>query len=107
MTPEELVRFCNDQGIEIVDLKFTDVPGTLQHLSVPTAEFTVKNMQDGYGFDGSSIRGFKSIEESDMLLIPDPNTAQVDPFYRQNTVTVFCNVLDPISRDYYSETPGG
>ena len=105
MTPEELVRFCNDQGIEIVDLKFTDVPGTLQHLSVPTAEFTVKNMQDGYGFDGSSIRGFKSIEESDMLLIPDPNTAQVDPFYRQNTVTVFCNVLDPISRDYYSRDP--
>ena len=105
MTPEELVQFCNDQGIEIVDLKFTDVPGALQHLSVPTAEFTVKNMQDGYGFDGSSIRGFKSIEESDMLLIPDPNTAQVDPFYRQSTVTVFCNVLDPISRDYYSRDP--
>ena len=82
MTPEEFVRFCHGQGIEIIDLKFTDVPGTLQHVSIPLNELTEKNMQDGYGFDGSSIRGFKAIDESDMLLIPDPSTAYVDPFFR-------------------------
>ena len=105
MTPEEVVRFCHDQGIEIIDLKFTDVPGTLQHLSIPLVELTEKNMQDGYGFDGSSIRGFKSIEESDMLLIPDPSTAYVDPFFEIPTLTTFCNVLDPVTRDYYSRDP--
>ena len=105
MTPEEVIRFCHDQGIEIIDLKFTDMPGTLQHLSLPTIELTEKNMQDGYGFDGSSIRGFKAIEESDMLLIPDPNTAYPDPFYRIPTLTMFCNVLEPATRDYYSRDP--
>ena len=71
MTPEEQDRVCHNQGIKIIDLKFTDMPGTLEHLSIPRAESTEQNMQDGYGFDGSSIRGFKAIEESDMLLIPD------------------------------------
>ena len=102
MTPKEVVRFCHDQGIEIIDLKFTDLPGTLQHLSLPRVELTEENLRDGYGFDGSSIRGFKSIEESDMLLIPDPNTAYPDPFCRIPTLTMLCNVLDPLTRDYYS-----
>ena len=82
MSPEELIRFCGDRGIQIIDLKFTDVPGTLQHLSLPLRELTEENMRDGYGFDGSSIRGFKAIHESDMLLIPDSETAHVDPFCR-------------------------
>ena len=105
MSPEEIVSFCHDKGIEIVDLKFTDVPGTFQHISLPTIELTVENMQQGYGFDGSSIRGFKAIEESDMLLIPDPSTAYVDPFFQIPTLTMICNVLDPITRDYFTRDP--
>ena len=105
MSPEEVVRVCHDQGIEIIDLKFTDVPGTFQHLSLPRVELTEKNLEDGYGFDGSSIRGFKAIEESDMLLIPDPNTAYIDPFLKIPTLTMFCNVLDPLTRDYFSRDP--
>ena len=105
MTPEEVVRFCHDRDIKIIDLKFTDVPGTLQHLSLPTIELTVENMQQGYGFDGSSIRGFKAIEESDMLLIPDPNTAYVDPFCQIPTLTFFCDVMDPLTRDFFTRDP--
>ena len=105
MTPEEVVKFCRDRDIKIVDLKFTDVPGTLQHLSLPLSELTEKNMVDGYGFDGSSIRGFKAIDESDMLLIPDPTTAYIDPFFKIPTLTVFCNVMDPIARDFFSRDP--
>ena len=105
MTPEEVVRYCHDNGIDIIDLKFTDVPGTLQHISLPLGELSEKNMQDGYGFDGSSIRGFKAIEESDMLLIPDPNTATVDPFFRIPTLTMMCNILDPMNRDYFTRDP--
>ena len=87
MTPEEVVRFCHDRGIEIIDLKFTDVPGTLQHLSIPRAELTEQNMQDGYGFDGSAIAGFARIEESDMIAKPDPTTIRILPWRpRQNAV---------------------
>ena len=105
MSPEEVVRFCHDRGIGIIDLKFTDLPGTLQHLSIPLSELTEGNLADGYGFDGSSIRGFKDIEESDMLLIPDTNTAVVDPFLKIPTLTMFCNVLDPETREMFSRDP--
>ena len=105
MSPEEVIGFCRDRGIQIIDLKFTDVPGTLQHLSIPLRELTEKNMEDGYGFDGSSIRGFKDIHESDMLLVPDPNTANVDPFFQVPTLTLFCNVIDPLTRDLFSRDP--
>jgi len=105
MTPEEVIRFVKEKGIEIIDLKFTDLPGTMQHLSLPISELSEQEMTAGYGFDGSSIRGFKAIEESDMLLIPDPTTAYVDPFYKHPTLTMFANVMDPITRDYYSRDP--
>ena len=105
MTPAETVEYCKNHGIGIIDLKFTDLPGTLQHLSIPLSELTEENLSDGYGFDGSSIRGFKSIEESDMLLIPDTSTAVVDPFYQVPTLTMFCNVMDPESREFYDRDP--
>ena len=105
MTPAETVEFCRTRGIGIIDLKFTDLPGTLQHLSIPLSELTEKNLSDGYGFDGSSIRGFKSIEESDMLLIPDTATAVVDPFCRIPTLSMFCNVMDPDTRELYDRDP--
>ena len=102
MTPAEAVEYCKNQGIGIIDLKFTDLPGTLQHLSIPLSEWTEGNIADGYGFDGSSIRGFKAIEESDMLLIPDADTAVVDPFCQIPTLSVLCNVLDPETRELFS-----
>jgi len=105
MTPAETVEFCQNRGIGIIDLKFTDMPGTLQHLSIPFSELSEKNLADGYGFDGSSIRGFKAIEESDMLLIPDTETAVVDPFCRIPTLSMFCNVLDPETRELYDRDP--
>jgi glutamine synthetase len=105
MTPAEVIEFCKNRGIGIIDLKFTDLPGTLQHLSIPLSELTEQNLSDGYGFDGSSIRGFKAIQESDMLLIPDTNTAVVDPFYQIPTLTMLCNVMEPETRELYSRDP--
>ncbi len=105
MTPAEAIKFCQDQGIGIIDLKFTDLPGTLQHLSIPLSELTEENLADGYGFDGSSIRGFKAIQESDMLLMPDTNTAVVDPFCNIPTLTMLCNIMEPETREWFSRDP--
>jgi len=105
MTPSEVVEYCKSRGIGIIDLKFTDVPGTLQHLSIPLSELTEENLADGYGFDGSSIRGFKAIQESDMLLMPDTSTAVVDPFYQIPTLTMLCNIMEPETRELFSRDP--
>ncbi len=105
MTPQEAIRYCHDNGIGIIDLKFTDLPGTLQHLSIPLSEFTEDNIAEGYGFDGSSIRGFKSIDESDMLLMPDTATAYTDPFFKIPTLHVICDILDPVTRSEFSRDP--
>jgi glutamine synthetase len=92
-------------GIEIVDLRFCDLPGLMQHFSVPAHELTESSFEEGFGFDGSSIRGFQSIEESDMLLIPDPDTAIVDPFRQHRTLNINCFVKDPITGESYSRDP--
>ena len=105
MTPAEVIEFCKSNNIGIIDLRFTDLPGTLQHLSIPISELTEANMAEGYGFDGSSIRGFKSIDESDMLLIPDASTATVDPFFKIPTLHMLCDILDPVTRELYSRDP--
>ena len=76
----EVVRLAADEGIEIVDLRFCDLPGLMQHFSMPVHALTEDAFDDGYGFDGSSIRGFQEIQESDMILLPDPSTAVVDEF---------------------------
>jgi glutamine synthetase len=98
----ELVR---ERGIQVVDLKFTDLPGTWQHFSIPAGGLDNECFTEGLGFDGSSIRGFQAINESDMLLVPDPQTAFVDPVLTVPTLSIVCNVFDPITREAYSRDP--
>jgi glutamine synthetase len=104
-TPAEVVRLAQDEGIEIVDFRFCDLPGLMQHFSVPVGELTEEAFEEGYGFDGSSIRGFQEIQESDMILLPDPNTAVVDPFRQHPTLNVNCFVQDPVTGESYSRDP--
>jgi glutamine synthetase len=105
MTPREVIEFAKKNKVEIVDLKFVDIPGLWQHFSVPVSELKEGIFEDGLGFDGSSIRGFQSIDESDMLLIPDPNSAFMDPFTQHPTLNLICNVRDPITGKSYSRDP--
>lgn len=101
-TPEQIMEFCKERGIQIVDLRFIDLPGIWQHLSIPIYELDFAN---GTGFDGSSIRGFQTINESDMLLMPDPSSAFVDPAYQVPTLSLICNIRDPLTRGSYSRDP--
>lgn len=91
--------------VEMVDLRFTDLPGTWQHFSIPAHELTEELFEDGIGFDGSSIRGFREIHESDMLLIPDVDTAFIDPVLQVPTMVLICDVYDPITRQPYTRDP--
>ncbi|MCS7260580.1 MAG: type I glutamate--ammonia ligase [Anaerolineae bacterium] len=91
--------------VEMVDLRFTDLPGTWQHFSIPAHELTEEVFEDGIGFDGSSIRGFREIHESDMLLIPDASTAFIDPVLQVPTMVLICDVYDPITRQPYTRDP--
>src|SRR5438309_9529373 len=93
-TPSDVVRLVQEQGSEVVDFRFCDLPGLMQHFSVPSHELSEEAFEDGYGFDGSSIRGFQEIQEPDMLLIPDPNTAVVDPFRDHPTPNIGCRASD-------------
>lgn len=91
--------------MQIVDLRFTDLPGTWQHFSIPARELTEEFFEEGIGFDGSSIRGFQEIHESDMILIPDPNTAFIDPALEVPTLVLICDVYEPVTREPYSRDP--
>ncbi len=105
-TPNDVMQFINEKGIKIVDVKFTDVFGQWQHFSMPVEEFDADTaFSEGMGFDGSSIRGFQSIEASDMILLADPTTAIVDPICEMPTLSLVCNVFDPITREPYSRDP--
>jgi glutamine synthetase len=104
-TPSDVMKLVKDRGIEVVDFRFCDLPGLMQHFSVPTHELSEEGFEEGYGFDGSSIRGFQEIQESDMLLIPDPNTAVIDPFRQHPTVNLNCFVRDPVTGESYSRDP--
>jgi len=104
-TPAAIIEFCQRRGIQIVDFKFTDLPGTLQHFSIPVTELDGGLFEEGLGFDGSSIRGFQEIHESDMLLLPDPSTAIVDPICQVPTLSVLCNVKDPVTFEDYTRDP--
>ena len=104
-SPDEVIAFCRDRGIQMVDLKFTDVPGTLQHVTIPLGELKPDVFVEGTGFDGSSIRGFQQIQESDMLLVPDATTGTIDPFFTVPTLSLICKVKDPESDAGYSRDP--
>jgi len=104
-TRADVLKLISDQGIQVVDVRFCDLPGLMQHFSIPAHELTEDVFDDGLGFDGSSIRGFQEIQESDMLLIPDPNTAVVDPFREHPTLNINCYVRDPLTGEPYSRDP--
>jgi glutamine synthetase len=104
-TPKEVVEYAKTRKLQIVDLKFVDLPGTWQHFSLPITELEEGLFSEGIGFDGSSIRGYQAIHESDMLLVPDPTTATTDPVCNVPTLTVTCSVLDPITRLPYTRDP--
>jgi glutamine synthetase len=104
MAKKELQKFMRDADCDILDLKFTDLPGAWQHFSVPISQVDSSLVEGGVGFDGSSIRGFQSIAESDMLIVPDPETATVDPFFK-GTVTCIADIRDPITGKSYSRDP--
>jgi glutamine synthetase len=105
MTPEEVVKLAKENGVKIVDVKFVDVPGIWQHFSVPVHVLTENVFTEGIPFDGSSVRGFQSIEESDMLVIPDAETAFIDPFTKVPTLSLTCNIAHPSTKYPYSRDP--
>jgi glutamine synthetase len=104
-TSADVLQLAKDSGVKIVDFKFVDLPGAWQHFSIPVEDLTNDLFEEGIGFDGSSIRGFQLIHESDMLLLPDPETACVDPMLEIPTLSLICNVLDPVTRERYSRDP--
>ena len=104
-TPNDVRQLAKDGGVKIVDLRFVDLPGVWQHFSIPAEDLTDDLFEDGIGFDGSSIRGYQMIHESDMLLMADPDTAYVDPTLQVPTLSLICNVLDPVTLQHYTRDP--
>ena len=102
---EELLKYIKDEGVEMVDVRFCDLPGVMQHFTVPVSSFDQSVFDDGLNFDGSSIRGFQAIHESDMSLFPDPTTAYIDPFRTAKTLVVNFFIHDPITGEAYSPRP--
>ncbi len=104
-TPQDVLKLVKDSGAKVIDFRFCDLPGLMQHFSIPATELSEATFEDGLGFDGSSIRGFQEIQESDMILIPDPDSAYVDPFRQHPTVNINCFVKDPVTGEWYSRDP--
>ena len=104
-TPQDVIRRASEAGSQFVDLRFTDLPGSWQHFSIPVKELTEGLFEEGIGFDGSSIRGFQKIHESDMLLFPDAASAFVDPCLEVPTLSLICDVRDPVTGQPYSRDP--
>src|SRR3954454_15620368 len=102
---KDVLALAQEHGVRMVDFKFTDLPGTWQHLGLSIHSLDEEAFTEGLGFDGSSIRGFQEIAESDMVLVPDASTALIDPFHEHKTMSVMCNVIDPITRERYSRDP--
>jgi glutamine synthetase len=104
-SPADVLKTVADESYEYIDLRFCDLPGQVQHFTVPAHELSEDSFEDGFGFDGSSIRGFQAIQESDMLLLPDPDTAVDDPFRSRKTLILYCFVHDPVTGEPYSRDP--
>lgn len=100
-----VLSFAREQGVKIVDFRFVDLPGVWQHFSIPVNQLTAGTFEEGIGFDGSSIRGFQRIHESDMLLRPDPASAFIDPILEVPTLVLTCDVVDPVTREPYARDP--
>lgn len=101
-TSDDVLKAIKAKNVQMIDLRFTDLPGTWQHFSVPPSAVDAGAMSEGIGFDGSSIRGFQEIQESDMLVVPDPTTAFLDPFTPATTLVLICNIRDPVTGEAYS-----
>jgi glutamine synthetase len=104
-TPDDVLKMVTGGGYQFIDLRFCDLPGQVQHFTVPVSELTEASFTEGFGFDGSSIRGFQEIQESDMLLVPDPDTAVDDPFREIKTLILYCFVKDPVTGQPYAKDP--
>jgi glutamine synthetase len=106
-TAQDVLRQIKDEGIELIDLKFVDLHGKWQHLTVCQDLIDEAAFTEGVAFDGSSIRGWKAINESDMAMVPDPNTAWIDPFYSHKTLSLICSIQEPRSGQPYARCPEG
>lgn len=104
-TPQEVLKMIQDQDIKIIDLKFIDMPGIWQHCSFYYDQIDESAFEDGVAFDGSSIRGWKAINESDMAMVPDPKTAWIDPFMKEKTLSMICSIKEPRTGEWYSRDP--
>ncbi|MEE2707408.1 MAG: type I glutamate--ammonia ligase [Planctomycetota bacterium] len=105
MTPLELLGFCREKDVKAVDFRFVDFPGIWQHFTIPIDKLEEDCFEEGLGFDGSSIRGWQAINESDMLVVPQADTAFIDPFTKLPTLAIICNIQDPITRVDYTRDP--
>ena len=104
-TPNDVLALCREKDVKAIDMRFMDFPGLWQHFTIPVDKLTEDIFEDGLGFDGSSIRGWQAINESDMLLVPEPNTAVIDPFTEIATLSMICNIQDPLTREDYTRDP--
>src|ERR1700761_3424647 len=103
--PEEVLKFNKDEGVEFIDIRFTDLPGVQQHFNVPASNFNAESFTEGQMFDGSSIRGFAAIDKSDLKLIPDVATAYVDPFRKAKTLNINPSIVEPRAGEPYGRDP--
>ena len=102
---DKILSFVKTNNIKFIDMKFMDFPGKWQHFTIPANQLNKDNVDDGIGFDGSSIRGWKNINDSDMLIIPDANTMFVDTFIEAPTISLICDVYEPATKERYSRCP--
>src|SRR5580704_12946653 len=105
VTPKEVLALIREKEVKAIDLRFMDFPGLWQHFTIPADALSESVFEEGLGFDGSSIRGWQAINESDMLVMPVPETAFLDPFCKDATLTMICNIQDPLTKEDYSRDP--